>query len=223
MPVKIEPRLGLQYGWDFGESGWNTGVDANFIKLGTLYGLYVKSMSVTDPATITPNAGDVYIPGVSSVGDWAGLDGNVVVYIDGVWSAYTPEAGWVCRVQDEGDALYLYNGTLWSAEIHLADGGAISTGTGTGANIGKTVSDKIGFWGAPPVVQPSGTNQTAYTPTNADGDIASLTFSATPTQLEVEALRDACEIVADDMRGNNTLLTAIRDALVQAGIIKGSA
>ena len=36
--------------------------------------------------------------------------------------------------------------------------------------------------------------------TNTDGAIGGLTISATPTQAEVVALRDACETLADDVR-----------------------
>ena len=35
---------------------------------------------------------------------------------------------------------------------------------------------------------------------NIDSEISSLTFSATPTQAEAEALRDKCEELADDVR-----------------------
>ena len=34
----------------------------------------------------------------------------------------------------------------------------------------------------------------------AENDIGNLTFSATPTQAECEALRDKCELLAADMR-----------------------
>ncbi len=31
-----DPNLGLFYGWEFRESGWKTGMDANLKKLGAL-------------------------------------------------------------------------------------------------------------------------------------------------------------------------------------------
>jgi hypothetical protein len=82
---------------------------------------------------------------------------------------------------------------------------------------------KIGFYGATPVVQPSGADQTAVTLGNADGEIGGLTNSDPPTQAEVQALRDACEELADDVRALATLVHGLRGALVAIGAIEGDA
>ena len=37
-----DPNLGLNYGWTLGESGWDTGMDANLKRLGTVVSLSVK-------------------------------------------------------------------------------------------------------------------------------------------------------------------------------------
>lgn len=37
-----DPNLGLNYGWTLGESGWDTGMDANLKRLGAVIGLSVK-------------------------------------------------------------------------------------------------------------------------------------------------------------------------------------
>lgn len=58
---------------------------------------------------------------------------------------------------------------------------------------------------------------------NADGEIAALTFSATPTQAEVEALRDKCEELADDARETRAQLVAVIDGLRERGIIGDTA
>jgi hypothetical protein len=88
--------------------------------------------------------------------------------------------------------------------------------------VGAT-GDKIGFFGATPVVQPSGANQAAVTLGNVDGEIGGLTISDPPTQAEVIALRDACEELADDIRVLSTLVHALRSALVAEGLVKGEA
>lgn len=49
----------------------------------------------------------------------------------------------------------------------------------------------------------------AVTPTNTDGAIGDLTISDPPTQAEVQALRAACETLADDYRATNTAVSAI--------------
>jgi hypothetical protein len=56
---------------------------------------------------------------------------------------------------------------------------------------------------------------------NADGEIAGLTISDPPTQGEVQALRDKCEELADDLRALSTLVHALRGALVAVGVVKG--
>jgi hypothetical protein len=82
---------------------------------------------------------------------------------------------------------------------------------------------KIGFCGATPVTQPAGAAQAAVTLGNADGEIGGLTISETPTQAEVQALRDACEELADDVRAWSALVHSLREALVPVGVVKGGA
>jgi hypothetical protein len=88
--------------------------------------------------------------------------------------------------------------------------------------IGAT-GGKIGLYGVTPVVQPAGADQAAVMLGNTDGEIGGLTISDPPTQLEVEALRDKCEELADDVRALSTLVHALRGALVAMGITKGGA
>jgi hypothetical protein len=88
---------------------------------------------------------------------------------------------------------------------------------------GGSASARIGFWGAAPVVQPSGAEQAAVTLGNTDGAIGGLTISDPPTQAEVQALRDACEELADDVRALAALVHAMRAALVAVGVLKGAA
>jgi len=48
-------------------------------------------------------------------------------------------------------------------------------------------------------------------------------ISDPPTQAEVQALRDKCEVVADDVRALSALVHAMRGALVDEGLVKGAA
>ena len=89
--------------------------------------------------------------------------------------------------------------------------------------VGDSASARIGFWGATPVSQPSGADQAAVTLGNTDGEIGGLTISDPPTQAEVQALRDKCEELADDVRALSTLVHALRGALVAVGVVKGGA
>ena len=79
----------------------------------------------------------------------------------------------------------------------------------------------IGFYGTTPIVQPAGAVQAAVTVENTDGEISGLTISDPPTQAEVQALRNKCEELADDVRALSTLVHALRGALVAVGVIKG--
>ncbi|HMP83063.1 MAG TPA: hypothetical protein PKA41_10220 [Verrucomicrobiota bacterium] len=107
--------------------------------------------------------------------------------------------------------------------LALDEGANISAGTSTGSQIGTGASQKLGFWGVTPVVQPAHADQAAVTLGNTNGEIAGLTFSNPPTQAECQALRDACEELADDLRALSTLLHALRSSGVATGIWKGAA
>jgi hypothetical protein len=90
------------------------------------------------------------------------------------------------------------------------------------AIVGAT-GGKIGFYGVTPVTQPAGANQAAVTLGNTDGAIGGLTISDPPTQVEIQALRDKCEELGDDVRALTALVHALRGALVAVGVVKGMA
>lgn len=105
----------------------------------------------------------------------------------------------------------------------LTDGANIAVGTVTGTKLATAVTQKLGFFNSAPVVQPLGADQAAVTLGNTDNEIGGLVISAAYTQAEVVSLRDKTEELADDVRNLSTLLHSIRTALVNTGIIKGSA
>lgn len=76
-----------------------------------LLGQGALDKDVTDPGTLTPSNGDVYIVPSSAVGAWSTHDGKVAIYYDG-WTLIEPQEGWRLWVRDE-DRPYLYNGTAW--------------------------------------------------------------------------------------------------------------
>lgn len=122
MAAKTEPRGGLSYGWDYGENGWNTGMDANLLRLGRFgFHLSAKSRAVTAPPA-SPAAGDCYIVPAGATGAWAGLTGRVVVWVpgtpSGAWVSATPRLGWVAYVEDE-EVLTAYKAAGWSAGVAI--------------------------------------------------------------------------------------------------------
>jgi hypothetical protein len=95
-------------------------------------------------------------------------------------------------------------------------GGVISVGTGTtnGTKIGATTADKLGLWGATPVVQPSGANQAAIT--DSTGGTAGFTLADVTASHSQSILNNNFASIARQQ-------AAFRTALVAAGVIKGSA
>jgi len=113
--------------------------------------------------------------------------------------------------------------TALPATVTLGEGADLVLGTATGTRLGTAVTQRLGLWGATPVVQPAEAAQGPVTLGNTDNAIGGLVISAPPTQAEVVALRNACETLADDVRAMSTLLHALRSAGLMAGVWKGAA
>lgn len=123
-----EPNLGLNYGWNDGESGWQDQMDENLRAIGALVQGAIKSVSVTTPP---PDAveGDRYIIPTGATGVWAGHTGKVTRFNRGVWEAYTPREGWEFRALDSG-IRYAYISGGW-VTFGLVDGvEAVQQGAG---------------------------------------------------------------------------------------------
>lgn len=94
MPALTEPRSGLQYGWNVGESGWKPGMDENLLRIGR-FGFHplVQSNFYNDPSILTPNPGDCYIVAGGGVNDWAGHDGEIACWEGTQWIFELPQEG----------------------------------------------------------------------------------------------------------------------------------
>lgn len=116
MSSVTEGNLGLNYGWAYGESGWNTGMDDNLVKLGFTSRNQVKGILSAPPST--PSNGDAYIVGTSPTGLFSGNFGKVAIWDRTVWLFLTPknhevvyniangcdykyDNGWVLKQEDE--------------------------------------------------------------------------------------------------------------------------
>lgn len=115
MPALLDPNLGLSYAWTLGESGWNTGMDANLKRLGAVVGLSVINRTATAPPG-SPVDGDRYIIPAGASGDWAGRTDQIAVRIDGVWEYHIPLHGWLCYIQAE-QVLSAFKPAGWSAGV----------------------------------------------------------------------------------------------------------
>ena len=116
MSSVTESNLGLNYGWAYGESGWNTGMDDNLVKLGFTSRNQIKGILSAPPST--PSNGDAYIVGTSPTGLFSGNFGKVAIWDRTVWLFLTPknheviyniangcdykyDNGWVLKQEDE--------------------------------------------------------------------------------------------------------------------------
>lgn len=116
MPAQTEPRSGLLHSWDLGEHGWNTGMDANLLRIGRFgFHLSVKDRNLSAPPT-TPAAGDTYIVATGASGDWLGNINNIAVYTGSAWVFAAPRVGWLAYVEDE-EKLIVYKTSGWSAGV----------------------------------------------------------------------------------------------------------
>jgi hypothetical protein len=79
--------------------------------LDALVQLSVLDRSRTVPPA-TPADGDRHIVAPGATGLWAGWDGSVATWIDGVWMRLLPRPGWRTWVEDEA-ALIIRTGTEW--------------------------------------------------------------------------------------------------------------
>jgi hypothetical protein len=99
-------------------------------------------------------------------------------------------------------------------DVTIADTHNLILNTGTGTKIGTATSQKLGFWNATPIIQPAGSAQAALTDSTT-GTAGTTVNDGTGTYSQTITNNNNATILA--------LLGAIRTALVNAGLMKGSA
>jgi hypothetical protein len=113
MTALTDPISGLSYGWALGEDNWNTGMDANLIKIGAMLHINVLDFVA---APVTTTNGTRYIVTTGS-GAFVGQDNKLAARVAGVWVFYTLPEG--CIVYDEDtNKHYKFEG---GAYVLLAD------------------------------------------------------------------------------------------------------
>lgn len=122
MPAITGPRNGIQHSWSLGESGWNSGMDAD-LKFIDNFGMHlsVKDRNLATPPS-SPANGDTYIIASSPTGAWAAKSaGTLAMWStqDGAWRFATPRLGMQCYIEDEQVLSVFKTGTGWSAGIAI--------------------------------------------------------------------------------------------------------
>jgi hypothetical protein len=105
---------------------------------------------------------------------------------------------------------------MTATSLTLADAFNVVANTTTGTKIGTAVGQKLGFWNATPIVQPSGAAQGALTDSSGGSGSTVPLVGNTMAGNEAANINNAHFAIV-------TLLHAMRTALVNAGIIKGGA
>lgn len=123
MVAKTDPVSGLSYGWTYAEDGWNTGMDANLIKLGAIQFLTVQD-EISAPPT-TPTEGDIYFISGTGTGVWTGKSGKFALWIEGDWAYITPKEGWEYGKAGSTTKKRLVSG-VWQTLSSGGGGGSIS-------------------------------------------------------------------------------------------------
>lgn len=124
-----------------------------------------------------------------------------------------PTAGTTLEIRAGSSSAIL---TLANTSITIKEASDIILGTTTGSKLGTAAAQKLGFWGAAPIVQPAAGNQAALT--NSTGGV----YDGTLVDVTTTGLADPAKVNAN-FTDVYTLLTEIRLALVNTGLIKGAA
>lgn len=102
MPQKTSPFLEGKWGWNYGESGWNSGADENWLKFSYMFDSNVDAIVSTLPVAVN---GEAY---------FLTTDNRIYFVVDGTYYS-TPVPKWFeFKVKSTGD-LYRFNGA--SAEL----------------------------------------------------------------------------------------------------------
>lgn len=116
MAAQQEPRNGVYYGWDQGDSTWKTNMDGNLRYIGSTLNVSASDLANDPPGS--PANGDTIIVDSVPTGDFVGHEDDIAIWFDddSQWRFFTPVAGLTCLYTGGTlvDQLRAYNGTGWS-------------------------------------------------------------------------------------------------------------
>ena len=138
MTALTDPISGLSYGWALGEDNWNTGMDANLVKIGAM--LHINVLDFVASPSITTN-GTRYIVTTGS-GAFAGQNNKLAARVAGAWVFYTLPEG--CVVYDEDtNAHYQFEGGAYSLLVDLSAYLTASTAASTYGTIAQAKTEYL--------------------------------------------------------------------------------
>lgn len=110
--------------------------------------------------------------------------------------------------------------------VTIGDAKNVALGTGTGTQIGTAAAQKLGFHGTAATIQRASANQAAVTATVGSAVATTAATSTVPfgyAQAQADAIVANVNALRVDVLAMNTLLTELRLAAVNKGLIKGAA
>lgn len=159
----------------------------------------------------------------------------------------TPESSDELVISDAGVTKRISVTNLVAAALGLGgnktvlDGVNLALGSTTGTKFGTATTQKLAFWNTTPVVQPAAAGQAAAaaqgqasltdsTGGTASTTLAAITAGAAYAQADMTAVKNALASIAaqlalirTDVANIKTLQNASRTAMVDTGLMKGSA
>jgi len=117
-----------------------------------------------------PNEGDAYALGIGATGLWAGKDGQLAVWLDGVWAFFTPMDGWQSLDLASGE-LRVYSAGVWGpAKVGMDDL------EGVGVNATADVTNRLSVASPATLFNNEGQGHQIKVNKAASADTASLMF-----------------------------------------------
>ncbi len=164
--------------------------------------------------TLTTGIQNTFIgSGAGHTGQTVGVDNSIGIGFDVVTTASNQV---IIGNTSTTETLLRGDVTINNGGLTLEDGEDIVLDTTNGTNLGTAVGQKLGFWGKAPITQPTDALQAALT--NSTGGSQDGTLAAVGDT----SAGDESIPINDNFTDIHTLLSEIRDALVDSGLMKGT-
>lgn len=98
MPQQSSPYLDIKYGWDYGENGWNSGMDENLLKFSYLFNRNINSIVSSLPPAVN---GEAY---------YLTTDKRIYFAVGSIWYS-TPVPKWFTVFIKSDGKTYQFDGT----------------------------------------------------------------------------------------------------------------
>lgn len=164
---RISPFLEVKYGWDFGESGWNSGMDENLLKFSFL--LVPNIDGIINSLPSNPQQGESY---------FLTTDRRLYYFLNGVWNSVTTPLWGVVRIKSTGES-YTFDGFSLILQESLQDlSDSVDAINGTIASLGSAAFEDVDTFATQGALDISSAQDQIYT----DNRISDLeVFLAEPT------------------------------------------